>query len=285
MPLLDLHADLSFEPPAGDALTGTALGARLDADRVALRLRLDPGAWQRVLGEQLFGAHPAVLPAERAAFDAARPVTVVVDLHPALAASVLAEADPVARLSQGFSSPWDTLRQTEHWRLRTAAQAVALPEGSPAAAAEVEEGFTTAWAGGDRSMPLADAVGAAMRALGLAPVPFSETTVRARVTDDVGAWTLVVLMEPEVGLCTVYSAWPTLIAPELRPQAVDVLAQINAQLSVGSVELDEDGQLRVRTGVDLGGPAPGTRVLECTIGHNLALMREAWETFAGLAPG
>lgn len=282
MPLLDLHADLAFEPPAGDALAATALGARLDADRVALRLRLQPADWQRVLDQQLFGAHPAVLPADRADFDAARPVTLVVDLHPALATAVLAEDDPVARLSQGFGAPWDALRQTEHWRLRTAAQAVALPEGAPAA--EVEEGFSTTWGGASEGMPLADAVAGAMQALGLEPVPFSETTVRARVTDDVGTWTLVVLMDPEAGLCTVYSAWPTPIAAELRPQTVDVLAQINAQLSIGSVELDEDGQLRVRTGVDLGGPAEGTRVLVQTIGHNLALMREVWGTFAALAP-
>lgn len=285
MPLLDLHADLTFEPPAGDTLAATALGARLDADRIALRLQLQPAVWQRVLDQQLFGAHPAVLPTDRTAFDPTRPVTLVVDLHPALAAAVLAEDDPAGRLSRGFAAPWDTLRQTEHWRLRTAAQAVALPEGSPAAGAEVEEGFSTVFGGARGTMPLADAVGAAMSALGLEPVPFSETTVRARVTDDVGAWTLVVLMDPEQGLCTVYSAWPTPIAPELRPQTVDVLAQINAQLSIGSVELDEDGQLRVRTGVDLGGPAEGARVLVQTIGHNLALMREAWGTFEALAPG
>jgi len=289
MPMLDLHGPLAFTPPAGSEIAVAARGALLEPDRVALRLQLPPATWARVRDHALFGAHPAVLPADRAAFDPDRPVTVVIDLHPTLVSEVLAAPDPAGRLGRGLGTSGDPLLNSEHWHLRTAAQAVDLPADSPAAAAEVESGFTTAHvsAGGAGSarVPLADAVTAAMQAHDLAPIPFSETAVRARVEDASGAWTLVVMMEPAVGLCTVYSAFPRPLAAELRPQATDILTQINAELTIGTVELDEDGQLRVRTGVDLGGAETDPALVERTIGHNLALMREAWETFSALAPG
>lgn len=290
MERLDLHGPLTFTPPAGPPLAAGALGARLDADRVSLRLRLAPSGWSRVVDHELFSAHPSVMPPGNGDFDLDQPVTLVLDLHPALTADVLALDTPAEHIAQGLATPGDPLLHTEHWRLRTASQVVDLPQATAVEGAELESGFSTVFGREHRTgyapLPLDVAVTAALRAHGLEPIPFDETALRARVDDAVGGWTLVVMMDPGEGLCTVYSAFPRPITPDVRPHAADALTRINAQLAIGALELDEgDGQLRVRTGVDLGGPAPGVRVLERTIGHNLALMREAWATFAELAPG
>ncbi|MEC8424403.1 MAG: YbjN domain-containing protein, partial [Myxococcota bacterium] len=258
-------------------------------DGVAVRLQLAPDAWSRLLAHQLFGSHPAILPPETDAIDGARPVVVVLDMHPALVKELCAGPDPDRRLAQALRTSGGSALQTEHWRLRTATQPLLPPSDSLTGAVEVETGFTTAYGTAPAADPTAlrldAAVADAMRLHGLTPIPFRDTALRARVEDASGSWTMVAMMDPDVGLCTIYSAFPRPLDPALRPQAVDVLAQLNSQLNIGALELDEDGQLRVRTGVDLGGPPRDTGPLAATIGHNLALMREVWSTFAALAPG
>lgn len=277
----------SFTPPTGPPLRAAVLGVRIGPDDVAVRLRLAPDAWSRLRALQLFGSHPAVLPPEADSIDPTRSVVVVIDLHPALVTELCSGPDPDERLVQALQTSGSSALQTEHWRLRTATQPV--PSGLLAGTVEVETGFTTAYGTAPAVDParlqLDTAVAHAMHLQGLEPVPFSDTAIRARVEDASGSWTMVAMLDPDVSLCTVYSAFPRPVDAALRPQAVDVLAQINAQLNIGALELDEDGQLRVRTGVDLGGPPRDADTLAATIGHNLALMREAWATFAALASG
>ena len=287
---ITLSGPIVLAAPAGPPVSARARGARLGSSEIEIQLTLAPGDWPRVVEDPLFGAHPSVMPTDGGRLDPGLPVIVILSLHPRLSRELLAAAEPGRGLVEGLADPGSRLCQTEHWRLLAALQPAALPGHLDDGSTTLESGFATVWEREHRAgfapLPLRVAVKAALREHDLEPVPFSDSAVRALVEDEVGTWTLVVMMDPGAGVCTVYSAFPRCMAAALRPYAADTLCRINAQLAIGALELDEgDGQLRVRTGVDLGGPAPGVRVVERTIGHNLALMREAWPTFEALAPG
>ncbi|MDG1480261.1 MAG: YbjN domain-containing protein [Myxococcota bacterium] len=110
---------------------------------------------------------------------------------------------------------------------------------------------------------------------GLQPEPINENLIRLSIPTPDGPVRLSVLLNPEAGAAAMYTVHPAKVSAERRVEAAVLIAQFNYGLMAGALELDdEDGELRVRTGVDFGGGPATVQAMSRAMELNLGL-REA----------
>jgi hypothetical protein len=118
---------------------------------------------------------------------------------------------------------------------------------------------------------------------GLQPEPIGDNLVRIPVPTADGPIRVTVLLNPEAGAAAMYTMHPDRVSEARRVEAAVLLTQFNYGLMAGALELDdEDGELRVRTGVDFGGGPITVEALSRAMELNLGLREAATPLFASL---
>ena len=98
-----------------------------------------------------------------------------------------------------------------------------------------------------------------------------------------GVWTTLVHTDPEDGICAVTSIWPEQVAEDDRARVALELSRRNYELAVGSYEVDpQDGEVRYRTGIDLGQADPDPLLLEALVLGSLHMVAETYDEIADL---
>lgn len=103
-------------------------------------------------------------------------------------------------------------------------------------------------------------------------------------------WPVLAHVNDDPAGVRVFSVLPDEVPAEHRAAVVELLARINYGLLSGAVEIDlEDGEVRARTGIEIGdanldGPAFDA-LLEAALVANLALMDTCWEALHDVAAG
>jgi hypothetical protein len=123
-------------------------------------------------------------------------------------------------------------------------------------------------------MSLLTAVVEALRDEGLS-VDVSEAPPAARVgvLGEHGRWLVYARVVLEDRVLVFYGHCPVVAPPERRPEMMELLTRVNLQLALGSFDLDlADGQIRVRTSLDLEGTAPEPNLLRRLFYANVAAM-------------
>ncbi len=118
---------------------------------------------------------------------------------------------------------------------------------------------------------------------GLQPEPINENLIRLSIPTPDGPIRLSVLLNPEAGAAAMYTMHPAKVPAERRVEAAVLLTQFNYGLMAGALELDdEDGELRVRTGVDFGGGPATVQAMSRAMELNLGLREAAAPLFTTL---
>ena len=91
------------------------------------------------------------------------------------------------------------------------------------------------------------------------------------------------LLNYDAGAVAMYSVHRGKVPEKRRIEAAVMLTRFNYGLMAGALELDdEDGELRVRTGVDFGGGPISVPPLSRALELNLGLLEAARPIFEGL---
>ncbi|MDM8083993.1 YbjN domain-containing protein [Cellulomonas cellasea] len=108
--------------------------------------------------------------------------------------------------------------------------------------------------------------------------------------DEAQPWPVLVHVNDEPAGVRIFSVLPDDVPAEHRAAVVELLALINYGLLSGAVEIDlEDGEVRARTGIEIGeaelDDAAFDALLEAALITNLALMDTAWDALHDVAAG
>jgi len=108
--------------------------------------------------------------------------------------------------------------------------------------------------------------------------------------DEPQPWPVLAHVNEEPAGVRLFSVLPDDVPAENRPAVVELLARINYGLLSGAVEIDlEDGEVRARTGIELGDAelddAAFDSLLEAALVTNLALMDASWDALHDVANG
>lgn len=253
-----------------------------DSGVCQLTLWLDPEIWRRVRGQGLFHFDARVITTDVPDFEPGEPVWVYLELHPLLASELAKASAPQEHLLAEILGVGDSaLRLTESWHLLGATQRVELPTELEDGETFLEIGFSTVWERANSAdvtvsaVPMNDSLEELFSAWGLEYERLDEGLYRARILSEHGGWSLVVAMDPELGLCTVFSAFPGRVPEARREAAALELARRNLELSYGSFDLDlADGEVRVRTGLYAGDATVAPEMLACLVRGNLELLED-----------
>ncbi|VAW90491.1 hypothetical protein MNBD_GAMMA17-579, partial [hydrothermal vent metagenome] len=106
---------------------------------------------------------------------------------------------------------------------------------------------------------------------------------RLNIESDGQRWMTLIYPDEEHGICVVTSILPQSVPESRRVAVVMELAAPNYEMGLGSFDLDpQDGELRYRTGIDLGCGMDPIPVLEALISGHLQLFAEQHDWLAGL---
>ena len=290
-----------------------AVEAELDAESASCTLRLEvtSAAWLRAWNDSLFQLGPEVIHGEPPEFDADQPVRLELEPTPLALRALLEQDEPdtalgAALLGEGAVS--HILGRVAAWRARIAVQRAEPPP--ELADAVIEFGVSTVW-GFTPEDGFDDATDDGGFALGggeggeggegegldililvveelLAFHELDWNTVepglyRIDLAVDSGVWTTLIHADSANEICAVTSIWPEQVAEASRADVALALAGRNYDLAVGSFELDpEDGEVRHRAGLDLGGAYPDPKVLEALILGSLQMVADSYDEIAEL---
>ena len=111
----------------------------------------------------------------------------------------------------------------------------------------------------------------------------NNNVVRLPIPTPEGTVNVGVLLNLEAGAAAMYTVHPAQVAEDRRVEAAFELARFNYGLMSGALEMDaDDGELRVRTGVDFGGGPATVQALFRALELNLGLREAAAPLFAAL---
>lgn len=251
----------SAVPVTFTTIGGNELAANIDAfaaqeidegpESYSIRVSMAFEAFQTALADEAFNLFPGVLIGDGVSgFEPGRPVTIDARLRDVVARSFTAGLDAAGVADN------DLLLRADSWLALRIMQALELPpEIGDNAFASL--GVDTTWGRPPAPDPGASITSVARQtlgALGYQLEDLSDTLCRAAVERNDQRWTLLVLTDEDERTCVCWSVYPELAAPEQRAAVAQFLMEGNYDLSVGSFELDpEDGEIRFRTSIDLGG--------------------------------
>lgn len=93
------------------------------------------------------------------------------------------------------------------------------------------------------------------------------------VQGDAGEWACFVRCDEEKQVVAFYSLCPLVADPSRRAAVHEYLTRANWGLAVGNFELDlDDGEIRVRTSIDVEGTKPSAALFKRLLYANVAVM-------------
>ena len=211
--------------------------------------------------------------------DSDRPVKLELALRPYLVEAAAEHGEPMEVIARALLSPDELdLRAADAWRVLNVTQAVDLPEGQEGFA---DAGYQTVWGRADRDgamsgpVPMANVVRSVFESSpwDLEAIDGDEL-FRARIsTTDGHGWMCLVRLSPDDGLCAVYAVHPRRVPESARAEVAQLLLSLNYELPVGAFEMDtEDGEVRFRSGLDVGDDALSAAAFTRLLQGNIGLM-------------
>ena len=121
---------------------------------------------------------------------------------------------------------------------------------------------------------------------GLKATRVNENLLRIHISTGEDELVLGALLNIEAGAAAFYWVHPDKVPEDRRGTAAIALMKFNYGLMAGALELDhEDGELRVRTGVDFGNGPASVQALYRALELNLGLLTTARPLFDALCAG
>lgn len=101
-----------------------------------------------------------------------------------------------------------------------------------------------------------------------------------------GSYRCVAVADQGSGQFGFLSFGPEKVSKEKRPQVAEFLARLNWALSAGSFGMDyDDGEVRLRSGIDVSGDRLSAALLDNVVRANLVVMDAAWPALRALLTG
>jgi hypothetical protein len=274
--------------PVRATLTSIVVRPLGDSAYCEIALETDASTAQTIMERGWF--HLFLSPEGRPDFDPDTPVELRAALRPNLAdalsaaegdaETVLKALTPTKKNDLGQLFQW---RHTECWMALELVQAVRLPD-ELSDEGTLKEGVQTEWRAYFRSRaasPAQDGGGPAdlaafvetcLQRNELKYEVLDERLIRLRFSSDAGNWTSLLRLEPEDGLCLLYSVFPEAVPESMRSYVAVRLMSENYDLIYGSFEMDEtDGELRLRTTLVHGNP-PDADAFHTHFAEHIAMM-------------
>lgn len=249
---------LIFQTLTGASLSTTLLEIENSAPAsLSIRVALPFEGWTRLQADALF--HPWFEEDTLPIFERVREIFLTLRLTPALTPLVTSEVTtPEALLFLAASHV--ALLHTQSWLLLAATQAVPLPADLQSPNAMLNVGAATQWQrllNGTPALatPPNDVIRNFFHEHEWVYEELNPTLWRLTIEGDADTWIVLVQLNTEDQLCSVYSIFPEEVeAEEKRPAVAAYLMGVNCDLALGSWEMDlGDGEIRFRTSLDYEG--------------------------------
>jgi hypothetical protein len=251
---------LTFHTPTAAPLSATLLEIESNPTPTtfSIRVAITPSDWARLLTEGLF--HLWFDDANIPLFETENDIFLTLRLTPALART----------LPPAFNTPADfvalphsdsvLLFNTQSWFLLAATQAVTLPPELQSPEALLNVGAATEWhrlLNGTPTLvtPPDEVIRAFFHQQEWLYEELNPTLWRLTIAGDDDTWVVLVQLNVEDELCSVYSVFPDEVEDEAkRPAVAAYLSEVNYDLALGNWEMDlSDGEIRFRTSLDYEG--------------------------------
>jgi len=251
------------------SLGGLPLPATIDSFAVDLRerakepcrirLTMDYEVFERAVQDQAFNLLPGVLIGDGvSALVPGRPVVVDARLRDPAVRAFVSRHGRLDSLPVEVGTDADVLR-ADSWLALTIVQAVQLPAGV-GEGAHASVGCETRWnrmpSAGEEAGTIAAAARDTLAELGFQVTRVDDQLCRTVVERNGHRWAVLVHGDEAERTCVCWSVYSHLAEPDKRAAVGAFLLEANYELSVGGFEMDpSDGEIRFRTGIDVG-PGP-----------------------------
>lgn len=284
----DLELPLRFAVEGAEPLPATAVEltyARAGGAVAEVRLDVDvaPEVYARIDREQLFGLTADARGPGAAGFAPSGTVRLTLRLAggelPGLAA---AAGDPraAARMleSAGGGSP---LLSAASWL------ALSVTAATPGADGSLAAGYATGWAAPRRApdLPMLAIAAEVLEERGWEYEELDDDTALGwPMAGPDASWSSFAVAREDERRFAIYSVLDVRVPAELRAEAAELVARANWGLPVGAWELDmDDGTLRCKTSVDVGGDRLSLELARRLVERNLAVVDACAAAFGGFA--
>jgi hypothetical protein len=274
-----LDRDLTFETPLGQPLVARGSDLALEyASGVLTEARLTflvplPG-YTRISEEGLFHLAVENRGPGGATFSPDGEVQVEARLEPALLSGIAVLGTDIAIIGPRFEASFANgpLSQSESWyALSVTEEVLRDAEGG-----SLRQGYSTLFAAppGPLRLPILDVAAGVFDERGWDWNETSDSEVmHVEVSGDNGSWACYILARDGDGRCTIYSQAPWQTPSHQRAAMAELLARVNFGLPLGNFELDmEDGEVRFKTSINLGGERLSVALFEALLDPNIATM-------------
>ena len=261
---------------------------------VRLECELSPEAYERVDRERLLHLAPDVRGPGAERFAAGGPVRLTLRLAEDELAGLLAHApdpraaaallgEPGTRAAGGEPPAW--LWARSWFALSVTALIAPPPDG--AGDGELSGGYATSWAAqpGRLELPMLVVAGECLDEHGWAYEELDDDTALGwRMSGPDGTWSSFAVARESERRFAVYSVLDDGIGEPLRADAAQLVARVNWGLPLGNWELDlDDGSLRFKTSIELGGEPLSLATAARVIERNLAVVDAYVGAFSAFA--
>lgn len=276
--------EVTFTSVSGVALPATieafAVDLRKNADEPCrIRLSLAPEVFAAAVEEEAFNLLPGALVGD--GLSALSPDSrVVVDARlrePAIRGFVRRHGS-LDRLFEEMGTD-EALLRADSWLALTMVQEIDLP-GEIGDGAHASVGGETMWNREPSSAApagrIAEVARGTLAELGYDVTPVDAQLCRVLVEQGGHQWPLLVHCDEAERTCVCWSVYPRLAAPKQRGPVASFLLEFNYEVSVGSFEMDPaDGEIRFRTGIDVGSGLLDAELFRRLVARNLGGMGRA----------
>ncbi len=280
------------------AATARSLTVVRDDGEIAectLELEFDLAGYRIVDEQRLLHLDPEMRGPGSDGFAPDGPVLVEARLEPELVPELLAESteplDVGRRLGElsraGAESP---LLATDAWYALAVRAPVELPE-ELALDGSLQAGYSTRWAGdsgGRLELTMLAIVEQVLEDRGWEQdeAEDDEDVIRWRMSTEHGAWTSYALARELDGRLAIYSVLDVVFPADRLHDGALLVTRANHGLPVGNWEVDlDDGTVRCKTSIALGGERLSIALASALIEHNLAIVDAYLEGFTAFAAG
>lgn len=294
----ELDVPLRLRTPTGHLdVTASSLAFVSDDGEVVeciSELQLDLPGYRTVDAERLFHLDPEIRGPGADGFAPEGAVQLEVRLEPELLAILLSESsvpkdagEHLGELSGAGESP---LLSTDAWYALKISTPMALPDELAQDGGSLQVGYSTRWAGDDGptlELTMLAIVEQLLDDRGWQTEASDDDDVIAwRMHNAHGGWGSYALAREIDDRLSIYSVLDLTFGPDRLHDGALLITRANQGLPIGNWELDlDDGTVRYKTSLELGGEGLSMPLAGCLIERNLAVVDAYLEAFVGFAEG
>jgi hypothetical protein len=285
---IELNQELKLLTLTGEIILVQARRLSLDwrhhRPEFSLFFEVDVSIYQQIYQEEWFGLYPQIRGyGSDVEFEESAPIELRVLLKQRLSDALISRggdvADLLIYLLKDKMVQEMPVKNTESWLTAEVKQQVELPDVL-VETGTLKKGYRTAWMdqaisiNDDRNLPVLNTViETYLEENEWSIERLDESLFRLAIQGEHGDWVTLVQTDEEESRCIVYSVYPELVPEASRTEMAAFLIQENYDLPIGNFEMDlEDGELRVRTSMDLDLNQLTTAVIEQLLTANIAIM-------------